>query len=79
MRALLIRLTAMTAAGAGLLSGLLTAATHAPWTLVLVRAALAFTLVLAVGFGLGLILMRTALRRHYEEALEASRRARGNR
>lgn len=79
MRALIVRLTAVVATAAALLSGLLTAVTHAPWTLVVLRALVAFVLVAAVGIGFGLILMRTALRRHYEEAHEASRRARGNR
>lgn len=78
MRALIVRLTTIAAAAAGLLSGLLTAATHAPWAVIVLRAGVAFALVAAVGIGFGLILMRTALRRHYEEALEASRR-RGNR
>ena len=78
MRALIVRLTTIAAAAAGLLSGLLTAATHAPWAVIVLRAVVAFALVAAVGIGFGLILMRTAIRRHYEEALEASRR-RGNR
>lgn len=79
MRDLIVRLTAMSAVLAALLSGMLTAATHAAWSLVFLRAGLAFVLVAAVGIGFGLILMRTALRRHYEQALEATRRARGNR
>jgi membrane protease YdiL (CAAX protease family) len=78
VRALIVRLTTIAAAAAGLISGLLTAATHAPWTIVVLRAVVAFALVAAVGIGFGLILMRTALRRHYEDALQASRR-RGNR
>jgi len=79
VRALIVRLTAITALGAALLSGFLTAATHADWSLVLLRAAMAFVLVAAVGIGFGLILMRTAIRRWYEQAVEAERRARGNR
>jgi hypothetical protein len=79
VRALLVRLTAITAAAAALLSGLLSAAMHASWMVTLLRSAIAFVLVAAVGIGFGLILMRTALRRHYEEAHSASRRARGNR
>jgi membrane protease YdiL (CAAX protease family) len=79
VRALLVRLTAIMAIAAGLLSGLLTAATHAPWPIVALRALVALALVAAVGIGFGLILMRTALRRHYEQAHPASRRARGNR
>lgn len=79
MRALIVRWTSVSALAAALLSGSLTAASQAGWSLVLLRAALAFVLVAAVGIGFGLILMRTALRRHVEEALQASRRARGNR
>jgi membrane protease YdiL (CAAX protease family) len=79
VRALIVRLTAIAATAAALLSGLLTAVTHAPWTVAVLRGVVAFALVAAVGIGFGLILMRTAIRRHYEEALEASRRARGNR
>jgi hypothetical protein len=79
VRALIVRLTSIAAAAAGLLSGGLSAATHAPWSVVVLRAVVAFLLVGAVGAGFGLILMRTALRRHYEESLQSSRRARGNR
>lgn len=79
MRALLVRLTALTAVLAALLSGLVSAATHASWIVTILRSAIAFVLVAAVGIGFGLILMRTAFRRHYEEAHPASRRARGNR
>ena len=76
MRALLVRLTAITALAAALLSGFSSAAMHASWIVTIVRAAVAFVLVAAVGIGFGLILMRTALRRHVEESL---RRPRGNR
>ena len=78
MGALIVRLTVVTAVAAALLSGMLAAATHASWTAVMFRALIALVLVLAVCFGFGQILMRTALRRHYEQA-QASRRARGNR
>ena len=76
MRALIVRMTVIAATGAGLLSGFLTVAIHATWAVVALRAGIAFLLVAAVGIGFGLILMRTALRRHYEESL---RRPRGNR
>ena len=81
MRDLILRVTLITAAGACVVAGILTAASRAPWTLVLLRSAVAFVVVLAIGFGCSLILMRTALRRHYEQAraVEASRRLRGNR
>lgn len=76
MRALIIRVTVIAASVAGLVTGLLTAATHTAWVVVALRAGTAFLLVAAVGIGFGLILMRTALRRQYEESL---RRPRGNR
>jgi membrane protein DedA with SNARE-associated domain len=81
VRALIIRVTATAAVLAAFLAGLLTAATQAPWPLVALRAAVALILVSALGFLFGLILMRTALRRWYEQdqAVQASRRARGNR
>lgn len=79
MRDLIVRLTTVTAVGAALLSGFLSYVTHAPLALIVLRAVVAIVLVAAVGIGFGLILMRTALRRHYEQAQLASRRARGNR
>jgi len=81
VRDLIVRTTAIAAAGAALLSGFLTAASHAPWFLIFLRAFVAFALVAAVGFGFGAILMRTALRRHYEQARagHVDRRERQNR
>ena len=82
MRGLLVRLTSVTAIAAGVVSGALTAATHASWPVVLLRGAIAFVIVALIGIGFGLILMRTALRRYYEQdrAVEPrSRRARGER
>ena len=81
MRVLIVRLTAIAAAAAGLLAGALTASTRAPWTLVTLRVTVAVLVVLAIGAATGLILMRTALRRYYEQdqAVQTSRRARGNR
>ncbi len=81
MRALIVRLTVIAAAVAGFLAGVLTASTRAPWTLVAIRTTVAVLVVLAIGAGTGLILMRTALRRHYEkdQKVQISRRARGNR
>ena len=82
MRALIVRLTSVTAVAAGLVAGALTAAMQAPWHVVLVRGAIAFFIVALIGIGFGLILMRTALRRYYEQdrAVESrSRRAGGER
>ena len=81
MRALIIRVTTTAAVFAALLSALLSAATQAPWPVLVLRALIALVLVSVLGFLFGLILMRTALRRWYEQdqAVQASRRARGNR
>ena len=82
MRDLIVRLTSITAVAAGLIAGALTAATQAPWPVVVLRGSIAFAIVALIGIGFGLILMRTALRRYYEQhrAVEPrSRRARGER
>ena len=81
MRALIVRVTVIAAGVAALVSGLLTMSSGAPWPLVALRAVVAVALVGAVGFGVGVILMRTALRRHYERSRVSvdPRRARGNR
>lgn len=82
MRDLIVRLTSITAVAAGLIAGALTAATQAPWPVILLRGSIAFAIVALIGIGFGLILMRTALRRYYEQhrAVEPrSRRARGER
>jgi predicted Abi (CAAX) family protease len=81
VRALIVRVTVIAAALAALVSGLLTMSGGGSWSLVALRVVIAFVLVSAVGFGVGLILMRTALRRHYERSRVSvdARRARGNR
>ena len=82
MRDLIVRLTSITAVAAGLIAGAVTAATQAPWPVILLRGSIAFSIVALIGIGFGLILMRTALRRYYEQhrAVEPrSRRARGER
>ena len=82
MRALIVRLTSITAIAAGLVAGAITAAMQAPWPVVLVRGAIAFAIVALIGIGFGLILMRTALRRYYEQdrvVEPRSRRAGGER
>lgn len=52
-----------------------------PWPLSMTRAAISFVIVLAVGAVIGWVLMRTALRRHYETWLSRTRthRARAER
>jgi len=81
VRALIVRVTTTAAVFAALLSALISAATQAPWPVLVVRALIALVLVSVLGFLFGLILMRTALRRWYEQdqAVQASRRTRGNR
>jgi uncharacterized membrane protein len=48
-----------------------------PWPLVLLRAGMAIAIVAAAGFIVGYVLMRTALRRHYEKWLAQSHRRAG--
>ena len=81
MRALMIRVTTTAAVFAALLSALLSAASHTSWPVLVLRSLIALFLVSVLGFLFGLILMRTALRRCYEEdqAVQSSRRVRGNR
>jgi hypothetical protein len=82
VRSLILRLTFVAAVLAALVSAGITAATQAPWPVILLRASIAFVIVSFVGIVFGLILMRTALRRYYEQhrAVEPrSRRARGER
>ena len=82
MRHMLVRLTSITAVLAGFVSAALTAATQAPWPVVFLRGAAASLIVALIGIGFGLILMRTALRRYYEQHRDVdprSRRARGER
>jgi ABC-type multidrug transport system permease subunit len=81
VRVLIIRVTTTAAVFAALLSALISAATQATWPVLVLRALIALILVSVLGFLFGLILMRTALRRWYEQdqAVQASRRARGNR
>jgi hypothetical protein len=47
--------------------------TDTPWPLALGRAGAALGIVIAAGFIIGSILMRTAVRRHYETWLRHSR------
>jgi uncharacterized SAM-binding protein YcdF (DUF218 family) len=49
-----------------------------PWPLVFLRAATGIAIVAAAGVVVGFILMRTALRRHYENWLAQSRRPAGH-
>jgi hypothetical protein len=66
VRRFLLRLTLVSATSAAAIAALIGVANRAPWPLVLTRASIAFLIVAAFGVLASLILMRTALRRHYE-------------
>jgi hypothetical protein len=67
VRRLVVRLTATSTLGAALASVAIGVLTKAPWPLIAFRAILAGSIVALAGAGVGLILMRTALRRYYEQ------------
>lgn len=73
MRRFLVRLTVVSASAAAVIVSILGVMNRAPWPLVLTRASIAFLIVAAVGFLASLILMRTALRRHYEQTRQGAR------
>ena len=68
MRRFLVRITLMACLGAAGVVALLGILNRAPWPLVVTRASIAFLIVAAVGILAGFVLMRTALRRHYEQS-----------
>ena len=72
MRLLLIRLTSITAIAAALVSALIGILTRNTWTIVLIRSVVAMAIVVVAGAGVGMILMRTALRRYYEQGRSTS-------
>jgi hypothetical protein len=72
VRRFLLRLTLVSSAAAAAIVSILGVLNRAPWPLVLTRASIAFLIVAAVGFLASLILMRTALRRHYEQTRQGS-------
>ncbi len=81
MRRLLIRLTAIAALLAAFVAGLIGVLTHSTWSIIFLRSALAMAIVILVGSGVGLVLMRTALRRYYEQrrSTPGDRRVRADR
>jgi len=67
MRRLVVRITAIGGLVAALLAAGTGVATGIAWPIVVLRAALALLIVVLMGAGIGLILMRTVLRRYYEQ------------
>ena len=67
MRRFLVRLTLTSSLMAAAIASVLSVLNRAPWPLVLTRACLAFLIVATVGILASFILMRTALRRYYEQ------------
>ena len=67
MRRLVVRLTLMASVLAGLAATALGVATNVQPHVLVFRALLAFSIVFLAGAGVGLIVMRTALRRYYEQ------------
>ena len=75
----LIRRVVMVLAGTvGVLIAWINVENQTPWPLVLLRAVLGIAIIAAAGLVVGFILMRTALRRHYETWLAQSRRPAGH-
>ena len=67
MRRLLVRMTLTAAMLAALFAGAIGMASKLSWSVTLLRALIAFGIVAVAGAGVGLVLMRTALRRYYEQ------------
>ena len=67
VRRLLTRLTLIASVLAGFAAAALGIASGVTPNVVLLRALIAFAIVLLAGAGVGLIVMRTALRRYYEQ------------
>ena len=69
MRELITRWTAVAALVAAAIVTAMDASTGAPWPVVALRAGIAVGIVALAGWGVGYVLMRTALRRHYESRI----------
>ena len=67
MRRLVVRMTLICSLMAAICAFSIGAATGVSTQVALFRAVLAFTIVALAGAGVGLIVMRTALRRYYEQ------------
>jgi hypothetical protein len=68
VRRFLVRTTLIGSAVAAGVVSILGILNRAPWPLVVTRASIAFLIVAGVGVLAGFVLMRTALRRHYEQS-----------
>jgi hypothetical protein len=78
MRDLIRRITLLLAGTVAALVAWINVENQTPWPLVILRAIVAIAIVAAAGLVVGFILMRTALRRHYENWLAQSRRPAGH-
>ncbi len=76
MRELLQRVIALLAVLTGVVVVGINVMNETPWSLAFARAAVALGIVVFAGAVIGFVLMRTALRRHYEAWLGQSRRHR---
>jgi ABC-type multidrug transport system permease subunit len=81
MRRLLVRLTVIAALLAAFVAGVIGILTGSTWSIIFLRSTLAMAIVILVGAGVGLVLMRTALRRYYEQgrSTPGDRQARADR
>ena len=81
MRGLIVKWTAITALSVVAAVTMLDAATGTAWPVLLVRAGTSFGIVALIGWGIGSVLMRTALRRRYEQSqlVQAGSRPRADR
>ena len=67
MRELITKWTGIAALGAAAIVTAHDASTGAQWPVLVLRAVMTFGIVALAGWGVGYVLMRTALRRHYEQ------------
>lgn len=68
MRNLIMKWTGVAALVAAAVVTALDASTGTSWPVLVMRAGMAFGIVGLAGWGVGFVLMRTALRRHYEQS-----------
>jgi drug/metabolite transporter (DMT)-like permease len=68
VRALIVRWTAVVALAVAGVVTMMDASTGAPWPVLVLRTGIAVGIVALAGWGVGYVLMRSALRRHYEQS-----------